>query len=459
MTPGKTGKVLVVDDDEDVLLAARLCLKPHVAVVQTESNPESLPVLLRREAFDVVLLDMNFAKDVTSGQEGFEWLERMLSIDPSAIVIMMTAYADFGLAVRAIKEGATDFVEKPWKNEKLVATVSTALELGRSRREVSHLRTSRRRLSEDLDEPFSDIIGSSLAMENVFSVVERVAPTDANILITGENGTGKELMARVVHRRSQRAEEIFVKVDMGALSETLFESELFGHVKGAFTDAREDRAGRFEVASGGSLFLDEIANLPLDLQAKILTALQEREITRVGSNLTRHIDIRLICATNTSLPQLVEQGRFREDLYYRINTVEIHLPSLKDRREDIPLLVEHFVRKYSVKYRKEPMRIQSGALKKLKRYTWPGNVRELQHAVERAVIMAGSDVLQPEDFLVTSTERTDGEVVLDSLKLEDVEKVVIRKALAKHGGNVSRVARELGLSRTSLYRRMKLYGL
>jgi len=454
----KTGKVLVVDDDEDVLLAAQMFLKQHVAVVETETDPRKLPSLLRGESFDVLLLDMNFTADLTSGEEGFLWLGRILEIDPSAVVVLMTAYADYDLAVRAIKEGAIDFIEKPWRNEKLLATVSSALALRRSRREADRLRTRQRQLSSDMDQPFHDIVGRSSTMQEVFELVRKVAATDANVLITGENGTGKELVARAVHRQSTRAAEVFVRVDMGALSPTLIESELFGHVKGAFTDAREDRPGRFEIASGGTLFLDEIGNLPPELQAKLLSALQERQVTRVGSHRPREVDIRLICASNLDLPELVEQGKFRQDLLYRINTVEIRLPPLRERQDDITLLAEHFLRTYASKYRKQLARIPAATLRKLERYPWPGNVRELQHAVERAVILSGSRVLRPEDFLLSTPERG-GELVLDTLNLEEVEKATVRKALSRHGGNVSRAARELGLTRTSLYRRLERYGL
>ena len=459
MTRVKQKSVLVVDDDEGVLVAARLFLKQHIARVETLSDPEALPDLLARESFDVILLDMNFRQDVTGGEEGFRWLGRILEIDSSAVVILMTAYADLDLAVRAIKQGAFDFVGKPWRNEKLLATVSAALALAHSRREADELRSRQRQLSADLDQPFHEMVGSSDAMQQVFAVIGKVAATDANVLITGENGTGKELVARAVHRSSTRAAEVFLRVDMGSLNPSLFESELFGHVRGAFTGAREGRPGRFEIASGGTLFLDEIGNLPLELQGKLLSALQVRQVTRVGSNRAREIDIRLVCATNQSLSDLVEQGRFRQDLLYRINTVEIHLPALRERRQDISLLADHFLEIYGRKYRKEGLRLRAATRRKLDRYHWPGNVRELQHAVERAVILSASTVLLPEDFSLTSPARDSAELRLESLNLEDVERVVVRRALAKNDGNVSRAARELGLTRTSLYRRLNRYGL
>jgi len=455
----KHGKVLVVDDDEDVLLAARLFLKQHVAAVHTEKDPNKIPTLLRNESYDVILLDMNFSRDVCTGREGFHWLNRILEIDPSAVVVLITAYGDVELAVRAIKEGATDFVVKPWQNEKLLATVAAAMSLRRSRLEADQLRSRQKQLSADLDQPFHTIIGVSPAMQRIFTTIRKVARTDANVLILGENGTGKELVAREIHRQSDRAQEVFIHVDMGALSETLFESELFGHVKGAFTDAKEDRPGRFEIASGGTLFLDEIGNLPLPLQAKLLTVLESRQVTRLGSNTPRPIDIRLICASNLPIPEMVAERKFRQDLLYRINTVEIQLPPLRERREDIPLLVDHFVETYSKKYQKPVRRLSAATLKKLEKYSWPGNVRELQHAVERAVIMSDSQVLQPSDFFFTASEAREEGLMFDEYRLEEVEKAVIRKVLRKHEGNISQAARELGLTRTSLYRRLQKYGL
>lgn len=453
----KDGKVLVVDDDADVLLAAELFLKRHVAELRTEADPERLPELLESESFDVIFLDMNFTRDMTSGEEGFSWLARILEIDPSAVVILITAFAELDLAVRAVKAGAADFIEKPWKNQKLLASVAAAMALRSSRREVDGLRSRQRQLSSDLDRPFAEIVGASTSMQEVYSIVNKVAATEANVLITGENGTGKELVARAIHRQSARAGEVFVRVDMGALSPTLVESELFGHRKGAFTDAREDRPGRFEVASGGTLFLDEIGNLPMDLQGKLLSALQERQITRVGANTTRDVDIRLICATNQDLTTMVDASGFRQDLLYRINTVEIRLPALRDRSGDIPLLAQHFLRVYAAKYRKNMAPIPPRTLHTLERYPWPGNVRELQHAVERAVILAGGELLQPDDFSLRDSSASEEALIIHSLDLEEVEKAVIVKALARHQGNVSHAARELGLTRTSLYRRLHRY--
>ena len=452
-------KILIIDDDEDVLQAARLFLKQHVSIVHTEKNPQLIPALLQHESYDVILLDMNFTQDVTSGNEGFHWLDKILEIDPSAVVVLITAYGDVEMAVRAIKEGATDFVLKPWQNEKLLATISSALSLRQSRLELDSLRSRQRQLSADLDQPFHDFIGSSPAILEVFTTIEKVGKTDVNVLILGENGTGKELVARELHRQSSRANEVFISVDMGALSETLFESELFGHVKGAFTDAKEDRAGRFEVASGGTLFLDEIGNLPLPLQAKLLTVLQNRQVTRIGSNKPHAIDIRLICATNKPIHEMVAREEFRDDLLYRINTVEIRLPPLRERIEDIRQLVDHFIKIFCKKYQVPLKRIHPATQKKFEKYHWPGNVRELQHAIERAVIMSESDVLQPGDIFIASRERKEDGLMLDEYNLEDVEKMVIRKTLQKHNGNISQSAKELGLTRTSLYRRLEKYGL
>jgi two-component system response regulator HydG len=455
----KSGRVLVVDDNEDILSAARLLLKQHLAVVQTEKDPERIPVLMKTETYDVILLDMNFAKGATSGQEGFQWLGRILAIDPRAVVILITAYGDVGMAVRAIKEGATDFILKPWQNEKLLATLSAALSLRRSRDEASTLRDRQERLGADLDRPFRDAIGQSPAMLEVFAAIEKVARTDANVLLLGENGTGKELAAREIHRRSPRHREIFVGVDMGAIAETLFESELFGHVKGAFTDARDDRAGRFEVASGGTLFLDEIGNLSLPLQAKLLTVLESRQVFRVGSSRPIPIDVRLICATNLPIHHMVAENRFRQDLLYRINTVEVPLPPLRERTGDIPLLVDHFMAVYCRKYNKSLKKVGAAGLRKLEGYHWPGNVRELQHAIERAVIMSEAQVLQADDFFLSAVPAGGAAAPPETASLDEMERLQISRVLKKHGGNVSRAARELGISRAALYRRMEKHGL
>jgi len=454
----KTGRILIIDDDEDVLQAARLYLKQHFSLIQTEKDPNFIPEILTNQVYDVILLDMNFTRDVSSGSEGFEWLGKILEIDPAAVVILITAYGDVEMAVRAIKKGATDFVLKPWQNEKLLATIHAGLNLRKSRLQISSLKSREKQLSADLDNQFHDFIGSEETLSEIFVTVDKVASTDANVLILGESGTGKELIARMIHKKSLRNNDVFIAVDMGALTEALFESELFGHKKGAFTDAREDRAGRFEIASGGTLFLDEIGNIPLSLQAKLLTVLQSRTITRIGSNTPVPVDIRLISATNTQIYQAVEENHFRQDLLYRINTVQINLPPLKERTRDISLLVDHFQDIYTRKYNKSLKKIPASTIKRLEKYHWPGNIRELQHAVERAVIMTDSSALQAEDFFFAASADKKG-VVLDNFNLDEVEKEVISQALGKNDGNVSQAAKELGLTRTSLYRRMQKYGL
>ncbi len=453
------GNILIVDDNEDLLLAARLFLKQHFSVVHTESEPEKIPTLLQNENYDVILLDMNFTMDSTSGVEGFMWLDRVLQLDPSVVVILITAFGDVEMAVQAVKAGAIDFVLKPWQNEKLLATISSALNLRYSRLEVDKLRSQQKRLSEDIDQRYHDMIGVSPAMQHVFATIDKVAATDADVLILGENGTGKELVARALHRQSRRAEEVFISVDMGAIAETLFESELFGHMRGAFTDAKEDRPGRFELASGGTLFLDEIGNLSLAMQAKLLSVLETRKVTRLGLNKPRDIDIRLICATNMPIYDMVARNEFRQDLLYRMNTVEINLPALHARREDIPLLVEYFLTMFAKKYQKKITGVSAPAMTKLQKYQWPGNIRELRHTLERAVILTETSMLQPMDFLFPESEKGSEGILFESYNLEDVEKTVIRKALKKHEGNISHAAKDLGLTRTSLYRRMEKYGL
>lgn len=454
-----SARILVVDDDEDVLQAARLFLKQHVSRIDCEKDPANIPSLLKQQDYDLILLDMNFSKDVTSGREGFYWLQKMLGIDPSAVVVLITAWGDVETAVRAIKQGAADFVLKPWQNEKLLATISAAMNLRRSRIEVLQLRSRQERLSADLDTPFRDFIGTAPAIQKVFATVQKVATTDANVLILGENGTGKELVARALHRQSPRRAGIFGSVDMGALTESLFENEMFGHVRGAFTDARCDQAGRIEICSGGTLFLDEIGNLSLPMQAKILRVLETRQVTRLGSTRPIDIDIRLVCASNRPIADMVSRGEFREDLMYRINTVEIHLPPLRERGDDLLLLLNFYLDYFCTRYNKEKKSITASAIKKLQQHRWPGNVRELKHAVERAVILSESAELAAEDFLFSSAPVEKQDLTVGNLNMEEVEKAVIRKAMLKHGGNVSQVARELGLTRGSLYRRLQKYEL
>jgi len=462
MTPiKKSGSILIVDDNEDLLSAARIFLKRHFSQIDVEKNPESIPGLIQNEQYDVILLDMNFTKDVSSGKEGFHWLEKILVIDPSAVVVLITAYGDEQTAVKAIKSGATDFVLKPWENEKLLATILSAMQLRQSKQEVVALRDRQKGISAELNNQFHDIIGESSAMRDVYKTISRVAETDANILILGENGTGKELVARAIHAQSNRRDEAFINVDLGSITETLFESELFGHVKGAYTDAKEDRIGRFEAASGGTIFLDEIGNLSTPLQAKLLSTLQSREIVRVGSNKSISVNIRLVCATNMQIYDMVMKNTFRQDLVYRINTIEIELPPLRDRAEDIPLLANHFLKIYSTKYKKQVNKISDASLTRMGVYGWPGNIRELQHAVERAIIMSNSSVLQPEDFNFNMAY-SDGDqdnVTIEQYNLDEVEKILIRKVLKKYNGNITQAANELGLTRSSLYRRLEKYGI
>jgi two-component system, NtrC family, response regulator HydG len=453
------GKILIVDDDEDVLLAAKMLLKKHAHQVTIEKNPNKIPFWLNNESFDVILLDMNFSKDITSGKEGFHWLSQIIDKDPDAVVILITAFGDVEMAVRALKEGATDFVLKPWQNEKLLATISASIKLKKSYKEVDKLKKAKKQLQEDSNQPFRDILGQSFGIKKIFDIIDKVAKTDANVLILGENGTGKELVARAIHQQSLRKDNVFIGVDMGAITETLFESELFGHKKGSFTDAKEDRAGRFEVAHTGSLFLDEIGNLSLPLQSKLLTVLQNRQVTRIGANKPLDVDIRLICATNMPIYDMVKNNEFRQDLLYRINTVELHLPPLRERQEDIQLLAEHFVEMYCRKYRKQVKSVSANAVKKLQKYQWPGNIRELQHAIERAIIMTDNNVLDSDDFFFLSQNSQGEDVITDTYNLETVERSVIQKAVTKYNGNISKAAKELGLTRASLYRRLEKHGL
>lgn len=456
----KNGKILIVDDNEDLLKAARMYLKRYLAQVDIEKNPEAIPALMNNEDYDVILLDMNFTKDVSSGSEGYYWLEKILQIDPSSVVVLITAYGDVQMAVRAIKAGATDFVLKPWENEKLLATIYSAMRLRESRDEVETLKIKNHEINQTLNDRYTEIIGQSAAMQRIFQTIDRVAKTDANVLILGENGTGKELIARAIHRNSSRQNENFVSVDLGSITETLFESELFGHKKGAFTDAKEDRAGRFELANRGTLFLDEIGNLSMPLQAKLLTVIQNRKVSRVGSNKDTPVDIRLICATNLPLYEMVKENKFRQDLLYRINTIEIEIPPLRERFEDIPLLANYYLKHYSAKYDKNVTKIGDGALARMHKHSWPGNIRELQHSIERAVILCNNNVLQPEDFSFTAAPgKEDGQLSLEQYNLEEVEKLLIRKVLKKYNGNITQAATELGLTRSSLYRRLEKHGL
>jgi two-component system, NtrC family, response regulator HydG len=450
-------RILVVDDDEDILHAARLLLRRHFAAVQTLNSPAPLGELARRADFDVLLLDMNFRPGADDGAEGLACLADVLGIDSQAVVVMVTAHSDVGLAVQAMKAGAADFVTKPWENERLVATLTAAFNLRRSRLEAAELRERHRGLAAATTHAESSMIGTAPAMLKVFGAIRRTAPTDANVLILGENGTGKELVAREIHRLSRRAGEVFLRVDIGSLSAQLFESELFGHRRGAFTDAKQNRTGFFRAATGGTVFLDEVGNVPLHLQSKLLTALERREVVPVGAEKPEPIDVRLICATNLDRQRLADPNVFREDLLYRINTVEIALPSLRERKEDVPLLLQHYAAFYTQKYNLPAKRLSAAAIERLAEWAWPGNVRELQHAVERAVILSESDLMDLADFPLAEGRASDESAHIS--RLDVVEKAAIARALERHHHNISRAAAALGLTRTSLYRRMEKYGL
>jgi two-component system, NtrC family, response regulator HydG len=454
------GKILIIDDNEDILFSAKMLLKKYAQQVIIEKDPRKIPFLLNQDTYDLILLDMNFMEDTTSGNEGFYWLKEILARDPNAVVIMITAFGDVEMAVRALKEGATDFVLKPWQNEKLIATLSAASKLKTSYKEISSLKKANSALASQLSQGVNLVTGKSPAMQQLLHLMGRVAKTDADVLLLGENGTGKEVIARSLHQQSARADKVFISVDMGSLTETLFESELFGHKKGAFTDAKEDRIGRFEMANGGTLFLDEIGNLSMAMQAKLLTVLQRREVIRVGTGQPIPINVRLICATNMPLQQMVQQGRFRQDLLYRINTIELHLPPLRERLEDLPLLVDYFLKRYAQKYKQPAKTVSAAALERLRRYDWPGNIRELEHVLERASIISENQVLQPQDFFFLQTQQnTMVDAQNQTHNLDEVERATVVKAMGKHDGNISKAAKELGLSRASLYRRLEKYGL
>ena len=446
------GKILIVDDNEDVLFALNLLLEPHVEKVKVTTQPSRIEHFMQTYEPDVILLDMNFSRDAISGQEGFDCLEQILGLDPEAVVLFMTAYADTEKAVRAIKAGATDFIPKPWEKEKLLATLSSAIKLRQSRREVKQLQARVEALSgQDKEVPL--MIGQSKAMQEVFMTIRRLSDTDANILILGENGTGKDLVARSLRFFSPRQQAPFITIDLGSVPESLFESELFGYEKGAFTDARKSKAGRMEVASGGTLFLDEIGNLSMAMQSKLLTAIEKKRISRLGSTKNIPIDVRFVCATNANIRQMIEEGNFRQDLLYRINTVEIHIPPLRERGEDVLLLADHFLKKYAHKYKKEIQGLTRETKQKLMRYPWPGNVRELQHAMERAVILSQSAWLRPNDFMLTPQSEKKNELD-EVLNLEELELRAIKKALKRCAGNVSEAAELLGITRYALYRKM-----
>ncbi len=450
-------EILIVDDNKSVLTALEMLLQSQFDRIYALKNPNSLISTLHKNSIDVVLLDMNFKAGINTGNEGLYWLRRILDYDPLISVVMITAYGDIELAVKAVKEGAFDFILKPWGNSKLISTLHASLKLRKSNLETASLRQSNNSLKQELNPVTQKLIGQSGVMKRVMEMVKKVAVTDANILITGENGTGKELIAREIHSRSKRNKELMVSVDMGAISETLFESELFGHTKGSFTDAHEDRVGKFQLANKGTLFLDEIGNLPLSLQAKVLSVLQNRTITRLGSNVPVSIDIRLISATNRDLKAMVADGLFRQDLLYRINTITIELPPLRERGNDILLLAGFYLNKYMKKYEKYGLKISRQAMQKLLKYSWPGNVRELQHSVEKAVILAEGKILDEDSF--TISDRMHNHDSLPVQTIEEMERDMIRVYVKKEKGNMSAVAKKLGITRQTLYNKLKKYGI
>lgn len=452
------GRLLIIDDNAELLFALQLFLNTHFEKIDTIKNPNLLLSKLEEQEYDVYLLDMNFKAGINSGNEGLYWMNRILEFDSNACVILITAYGDVELAVKAMKEGAVDFIQKSWDESKILSTLLSAVKLRKSKLEVKGLKEKQKQINHQINKNINFVKGESEAMTQVFKTVEKVAKTDANVLIIGENGTGKELIAREIHLQSTRKDEVFVSVDLGSLSESLFESELFGSKKGAFTDAKEDRIGRFELASGGSLFLDEIGNVPLNLQAKLLTAIQNKQIIPLGGNSPINVDVRIVVATNSNLFQMVADGLFREDLLYRLNTIVIDIPSLKDRSEDIPELVDFFLNKYAKLYNREEFTFDKSALKKMGQYSWPGNIRELEHVIEKSVILADTNKVGATDVLIGDDNQISKKIV-ESLNLNENEKFLIEKAIKHTGGNMSLAAKELGINRSTLYDKLKRYDL
>jgi len=449
------GKILIADDDKNILKSLSILLDNEFEKVDTLSNPNVIISQYQKDNYDIVLLDMNFSAGLNTGNEGIYWLNEILKIDKNATVIFITAYGDVNLAVKAMKQGATDFIIKPWNNEKLIHTLQSALKIRESQLKIDKLSKDNESLSTEINKPNEEIIGSSAAMKEIFSVIDKVAATDASVLITGENGTGKELIAKEIHRRSARKSKPMITIDMGSIPETLFETELFGHTKGAFTDAKEDKTGRFEIANGGTLFLDEIGNLPVSLQSKILTVLQKQEIIPVGANKSIPIDIRLITATNKNPEELIQKGLFREDLFYRINTVQIQLPPLRKRKEDILEIAQYYLSIFATKYEKQGIKFSHQAINTLQQYQWPGNIRELKHTIEKAVILSTNNLLDPDDFMLKQKPKKQEW----PLKFEEIEKKAIVRALENNEGKMTEAARELGLTRQTLYNKIKKYNI
>jgi len=453
--------ILIIDDDEDILLSAKLLLKKHYTTIITKSSPKEINQLISKENIDVIVLDMNYRIGFNDGKEGMYWLNHILTINEKMIVILMTAYGEVELAVNAIKMGAFDFILKPWTNEKFLATINAGLELSRSNHKISILKSTNEVLQQKIDEKFGPVIGKSSLIQQIMNTIDKVSSTDANILILGENGTGKQHFAREIHKRSAQKDGPFIHVDLGSLSGTLFESELFGHKKGAFTDAYEDKPGRFELAENGTLFLDEIGNLPLNLQSKLLTVLQDKKVSRLGESIERPFNARLLFATNAPINQWVAEEKFRQDLLFRINTVEIEIPPLRKRPEDIKEFVNYFLRFFKEKYHKSHLEIDNDAMELLMEHHWPGNVREIQHTIERGVIMSDGIVIKASDFNLTSipVASHSNDLEYDNLNLLDIEKILVKKALDKYDGNISKAAKELGLTRAALYRRLEKFNL
>ncbi|MFA9371811.1 MAG: sigma-54-dependent transcriptional regulator [Labilibaculum antarcticum] len=452
------GKLLIIDDNVELLFALQLFLKPHFAKIDTIKNPNQLLSQLEVDEYDVYLLDMNFKAGINSGNEGLYWLNRILDFDSNACVVLITAYGDVELAVKAMKEGAVDFIQKSWDENKILSTLLSAYKLRNSKLEIKGLKEKQKQINHQINKNTQFVRGNSKGMLNVFRTVEKVAATKANVLITGENGTGKEVIARELHLLSHRKDQVFVSVDLGSLSENLFESELFGSKKGAFTDAKEDRMGRFELASGGTLFLDEIGNVPIHLQTKLLTAIQNKQIVPVGGNSPVEVDVRILAATNCNLLEMAAEGLFREDLLYRLNTITIELPPLRERIDDIPELAEFFLQKYADQYNKGECTLEKSAIKKLSQYSWPGNIREFQHIIEKSVILSDTKKLSASDVLIGEGFQL-SKKILDSFNLTDNEKLLIEKVIKHTGGNVSLAAKELGINRSTLYDKIKKYDL
>ncbi|OFX88111.1 MAG: sigma-54-dependent Fis family transcriptional regulator [Bacteroidetes bacterium GWF2_33_16] len=456
--PTKSGRILIVDDNPSILSSLEQLLKFDFEEIKTLTNPNLLISLIKTNAYDVVLLDMNFKAGINKGDEGFFWMKEILKNDPLAVIILITAYADIELAVKAIKEGATDFIAKPWNPAKLIATLKSAVQLKKSKLEVQVLKIKEKGLSAEINRCNEEIIGTSPKITEVLDIVAKVAPTDANVLIIGENGTGKELIARQIHKLSNQSTNPFISVDVSSLSESLLESELFGHEKGSFTDAKMERVGRFEIASNGTLFLDEIGNISFNQQAKLLTVIENRKFSRIGSNTPIETNFRLISATNKNLNDLTAQNQFREDLFYRINTIQIQVPPIRERKEDIPLIVEHYLRKYEKKYGKQNLKVSANALEKLTQHSWPGNIRELKHVIERAIILSGTTVLKPEDFFV-NPQNAKSINEFDSFRLDDIEKQILIKVLNDTNWNLTKASKLLDISRTTLYSKIQRHGL